>query len=111
MRDDYPQFRERDAEVIAVAPDNPEALRAYWERERIPFPGLADPEHKVADRYGQAVRWLRFGRMPSLLVLDRDGVPRLRHDGRSMRDIPANRDILALLDRLPRSGRGNPLPR
>lgn len=102
MRDDYEQFRQRGAAILAVAPDDPAAVRAYWEREGLPFPGLADPRHAVARAYGQAVRLLRLGRLPTLLVLDRHGVVRFRHDGRSMRDIPPNADLLALLDQLAR---------
>lgn len=100
MRDTYPQFQQRGAEILAIAPDRPDAVRAYWERERIPFPGLTDPDHAVAKRYGQQVRLLRFGRMPAVLIVDPTGVIRFRHDGRSMRDIPTVRDLLACLDQL-----------
>lgn len=75
-------------------------MRTYWEREHIPFPGLTDPGHAVARRYGQQVRLLRFGRMPAVLIVDPAGVIRFRHDGRSMRDIPTVDDLLTHLDQL-----------
>ena len=100
MRDHYSQFQQRGAEVLAIAPDRPDAVRAYWERERIPFPGLIDSDHAVARRYGQQIRLLRFGRMPAVLIVDPAGVIRYRHDGRSMRDIPTVDDLLTCLDQL-----------
>lgn len=100
MRDNYQQFQERGAEILAIAPDRPDAVRTYWEREHIPFPGLTDPGHAVAKRYGQQVRLLRFGRMPAVLIVDPAGVIRFRHDGRSMRDIPTVDDLLTRLDQL-----------
>jgi peroxiredoxin Q/BCP len=79
-----------------------------WDKERLPFVGLADPEHSVADRYGQEVKLLRMGRMPALIVVGKDGVIHYHHYGDSMRDIPPNSEILALLENLNRkSGRDN----
>jgi len=38
--------------------------------------------------------------MPALIVIDKAGQIRYRHYGDSMRDIPANDEILSLLDQL-----------
>ena len=50
MRRDYKKFINRDAEVLSIGPENQEAFHDYWEKEKLPFVGLADPDHKVADR-------------------------------------------------------------
>ncbi len=100
MRNEYPQFVERGAEILDLGPDSAAAFRAYWDEHDMPFPGLADPDHRVAKRYGQPFRLLKLGRMPLLLVVDRSGVIRYRHDGSSMRDIPDAADLLAVLDRI-----------
>ena len=100
LRQDYDQFVERDAEVIVIGPDKADAFTRYWKKETLPFIGLPDPSHQVADRYGQQVKLLRFGRMPALLVIDKQGVIRYRHYGGSMSDIPNNDEILNLLDQL-----------
>ena len=71
-----------------------------WDKEQYPFIGLPDPEHRVADSYGQQVKLLKLGRLPALLVIDSDGFVRYRHYGSSMRDIPNNEEILQLLDEL-----------
>ena len=56
--------------------------------------------------YGQQVKWLKFGRMPALTVIDKQGRVHYRHYGESMSDIPPNVTVLALLDELNREKAG-----
>lgn len=100
MRRDYERFAARGAEVISVGPESQEEFQSYWESEQMPFVGLADPAHVVSRLYRQGFKLLRFGRMPALIVIDRSGRIRYSHYGESMRDIPENEAVLALLDRL-----------
>jgi peroxiredoxin Q/BCP len=100
LRQDYQQFVELDAEVIVIGPDDQVAFQQYWKKEDLPFVGLADPGHAVANLYGQQVKLLKMGRMPSLMVVGRDGEIRYKHHGASMQDIPSNQEILALLEDL-----------
>ena len=62
-----------------------------------------DPRHEVAKLYGQQVKLLKLGRLPALLVIDKNGQVRYSHYGSSMSDIPANTDILTIIDQLNRS--------
>jgi peroxiredoxin len=100
LRQDYDAFVGRDAEVVAVGPEDQRAFQEYWQKEDLPFVGLADPTHTVARRYGQEVSLLKLGRMPALMVIDKAGRVRYKHYGSSMQDIPPNADILAVLDDL-----------
>jgi len=100
LRRDYKKFVDRDTEILSIGPESQKAFQDYWEKEKLPFVGLADADHKVANRYGQAVRLLKLGRMPSQLIIDLEGKIRSRHDGSSMRDIPDNKDVLAELDQI-----------
>ena len=61
----------------------------------MPFIGIHDPEHKVANLYGQEFNILKLGRMP-------DGNLRLKHKGKFIGDILSNKKILALLDEINR---------
>ena len=97
LRQDYQQFVELDAELIVIGPDDQEAFQDYWRKEHLPFVGLADPGHTVANLYGQEVKLLKMGRMPSLMVVGKDGKIHHQHYGNSMQDIPSNEEILALL--------------
>jgi peroxiredoxin Q/BCP len=102
LRQDYQEFVKRESEVLVIAPDDARQVAEYWRREALPMPGLADPGHDVANQYGQQVKILQFGRLPAMLVLDRSGEVRFEHRGDNMRDIPQNKEILALLDELNR---------
>jgi len=106
LRQDYQEFVDRGAEIIAVGPDDAEAFRSYWEKEGLPFIGLPDPEHSVLKTYGQEVKLFKLGRMPAQVLVDRSGIARYIHYGHSMSDIPTNKELLDLLDELNREGTG-----
>jgi len=100
LRQDYQKFVDRGAEVIAVGPEDRRTFAQYWEREQMPFVGLPNPDHTVADLYGQEVNLVKLGRMPAQIIIDKKGKIRYAHYGQSMSDIPPNAEILALLDDL-----------
>lgn len=100
MRQDYAQFVERQAEILVVGPDGPRAFQRTWEKEGFPFVGLADPQHTVADLYEQEVNLFKLGRMPAVVVVDKEGRMVYRHHAHSMSDIPANADLWLVLDAL-----------
>ena len=102
LRQDYQAFVERQTEIIVVGPEAPSAFRDYWQQENLPFVGLPDPEHTVLKLYGQQVNLFKLGRMPAQVLVDRKGIARYAHFGHSMSDIPANEEILALIDEVNR---------
>jgi peroxiredoxin Q/BCP len=100
MRDDYESFTSRDSEILAIGPDRKEEFIRYWQKERIPYPGLPDPEHRVALLYRQQVNLFKLGRMPLVCIVDKKGFIRFAHYGASMSDIPPNADLLRVIDEL-----------
>ena len=102
LRQDYAEFVARQAEVVVVGPDSESALRDYRRKENLPFVVLPDPAHTVAKRYGQQVNLLKAGRLPAMMVIDKQGLVRYQHYGSSMQDIPPSKEILAILDGLNR---------
>ena len=86
--------------MIAVGPDTQKAFEDYWEKNDIPFIGLADPDHLVARQYDQEVNLLKFGRIPAQMIIDKDGILTFVHYSRSMSDIPKNLDILQKIDEM-----------
>ena len=100
LRQDYQEFVNRDTEVIAIGPEDEKSFADWWHNEHMPFTGIADPQHIIAKMYGQQVKVLKLGRMPALVVVDRQGRIRYGHYGESMSDIPSDKDILSLLDEL-----------
>ena len=98
LRQDYAQFAQRDTEVVVVGPEDQAAFAKYWQQEDFPFVGLADPDHTVANQYGQQVKLLKFGRMPALMVIDKQGQVRFKHYASSMSDIVSNSELFDVLD-------------
>lgn len=99
MRDDVAAFTARDAEIICIGPDGPNAFRRYWSENNIPFVGIPDPKHKVADLYGQEWNLFKLGRVPALMLVDKQGKICYQHYSDSMSDIPENNLILSMLDK------------
>lgn len=97
LRQDYGKFQELNAEIIGFGPENAREFRRYWELNNMPFPGCPDPSHRIAALYGQEVRLLSLGRMPSVVIVDSEGVVRYIHRGKSMSDIPANATLLQIV--------------
>jgi len=90
---------------MAVGPDSVVAFRAYWNTQHIPFVGLPDPGHAVAQRYKQEVNLFKLGRMPLVTVVDAEGMIRYAHYGASMSDIPSNEELFDVIDQLKASSK------
>ena len=97
LRQDFDKFIAKESVILVVGPDDQAAFQEYWSRHELPFIGLPDPRHRVADLYGQQVKFLRAGRMPAMMVIDKVGQIRYQHYADSMRDIPSNQSILNIL--------------
>jgi len=102
LRQDHQEFVGRDAEIIAIGPEDAPTFAAWWHENEMPFVGVPDPEHRLEGLYGQQVKLHKLGRLPAQIVVDKKGTIRLAHYGNSMSDIPENSDLLSLLDELNR---------
>ena len=100
LRLEYDLFAARDTEIIAVGPENAKTFNPWWHEHEMPFVGIPDPKHRVADVYGQQADMVKPGRMPASLLIDKSGTIRYSHFGSSMGDIPENGQILSLIDGL-----------
>lgn len=95
LRQDYQAFVDADTEVVVLGPEKQQAFQKYWDQEGLPFVGLPDPRYTVLRLYGQQVKWLKLGRMPAQMVVDKSGTLRFLHYGNSMSDIPATGEMLS----------------
>jgi peroxiredoxin Q/BCP len=102
LRQQHEEFTRRGAVVVVLGPERADSFAKHWRAHDLPFVGLPDPKHTVLDRFGQEVKLLRFGRMPAQVIVDRRGTIRFAHYGDSMDDIPANEELLEILDGLER---------
>lgn len=99
----YEEFKQRNTEIIAIGIDSAPAFERFWSAGEIPFVGAPDPERKALRRYGQQVKLLRLGRLPAVVIIDREGVVRWVHYGGSMMDIPEIDELLSRIDAMERS--------
>ena len=79
LRQDYARLQALEVEVLVVGPEDAQTFGAYWAKEALPFVGLPDPDHVVADLYGQQVRLLKLGRLPAQMLIDKQGLLRYVH--------------------------------
>jgi peroxiredoxin Q/BCP len=100
LRQDIDQFVDRDTAILVIGPENAQRFANYFAENDLPFTGLPDPNHSVLKQYGQEIKLFKFGRMPAQVLLDKQGIARFVHYGKSMSDIPATDEIVALLDEL-----------
>jgi peroxiredoxin len=100
LRQELDQFIERDVAILVIGPEDSASFASYFSENQLPFLGLPDPKHSVLKLYGQEVKLFKFGRMPAQAIIDREGIVRYVHYGKSMRDIPSNRELLSLIDEI-----------
>jgi peroxiredoxin Q/BCP len=100
LREQYPLFVENMTEVIAVGPEEEGEFNAWWHNQHMPFIGIADPNHKIADLFGQQVKVLKLGRMPASFLIDKNGNIRFSYYGSSMGDIPEIKEMIDLINHL-----------
>jgi peroxiredoxin Q/BCP len=52
FRDDYSAYEKANIVILGVSPDNVESHIKFKKKFQLPFPLLADEEHKICDDYG-----------------------------------------------------------
>jgi len=102
LRQGYSKFEANDTVILVVGPEGDEAFRSYWERHDLPFTGLPDPKHSILKLYGQQIKMFKFGRMPAQAIIDKNGIVRYIHYGKSMSDIPDNDELLNIIEKINR---------
>ncbi len=100
MRDSIEEFEKRDAQLLAIAPDSLESAQAYFQRNDIPFPCLADPDREVYRRYDVQSALVSLGQRPGLFIVDGEGVVRYAYPGWQQWEIPSVEETLRQLDGL-----------
>lgn len=78
-RDDFQEFEDAGAVVLAVSPQDVDSKERWCEREHFEFPLLADTEKSVIKQYGAASPVIGVKR--TVLLIDEAGVVRWRFSG------------------------------
>jgi len=94
LREQYQEFLRAETEVVAIVGDSVEAARSYFEKNRLPFPCLADLHHEIYDLYNVETKMLSLGQRPGLFIIDQDGIVRYAHIGSQQWEIPGTAQVL-----------------
>ena len=101
FRDAYNLFQERGAVVLGVSPDDVASHQKFRQKFSLPFPLLADEDHRVAETYGAWGEKTFAGRtsvgiIRSTFVIDPDG-----RVAKAMYGVNAERNPAEVLEALP----------
>lgn len=100
MRDRLDEFTQRNATVVAIAPDTLDNARSYFERNHLPFACLADADRAVFRQYDVKSAMISLGQRPGLFIVDKDGIVRYAYLGWQQWEIPTIDETLKELDAL-----------
>ena len=53
MKGDIKQFTDRNTQIVVIAPHEKARVRAYWEKNNLPYIGIPDPDGTLGKLYGQ----------------------------------------------------------
>lgn len=62
LRDNYGRLLKSGAVIYGISPDSVESHVAFTRKFKLPFPLLADPDHKIADKFGVWVEKNLYGK-------------------------------------------------
>ena len=62
LRDHFADLRRQGITVLGVSPDDEKSHKKFQSKFELPFTILADPEHKIIDKYGVWGEKLLYGR-------------------------------------------------
>lgn len=100
LRDDYEKIKNLNAELYAILPDNLESAKKFESKYAKKYPLYYDAKKKVNKMLKQEVKPLKLGRMPALLIIDKQGIIKYAYYSDEMSDIPENDEIFEVLQNI-----------
>jgi len=86
-----------DGYLYPILVDNENNAKKMEQKYARKYPIFYDESKKVVEMLKQEVRLIKFGRMPGLLVIDKEGIIQYAYYSENMHDIPENDEILEVL--------------
>ena len=97
LRRDIEKFEALDGYLYPILVDNENNAKKMEQKYARKYPIFYDESKKVVEMLKQEVRLIKFGRMPGLLVIDKEGIIQYAYYSENMHDIPENDEILEVL--------------
>lgn len=98
---DKDQFEQLDTIIYPILVDslkNAVTMEQKYANEE--FPIYYDENKEVVKRLHQEFKVFKFGRMPALLIVDKEGIIQYAYYSDSMSDIPKNTELFEMLEKL-----------
>ena len=95
------KFKELNAEIYAITADrfeNARRLELHYAKEA--FPIYFDKTHEVVRKLQQEVKILKLGRLPAVLVVNKEGIIQWAYYGSNLRDLPKILELFEVLEKL-----------
>jgi peroxiredoxin len=86
--------------LYPILVDNKENAIKMEQKYARKYPIYYDEEKVVSKLLHQEIKLLKLGRMPGLLIIDKQGIIQYAYYGDSMKDIPENKEILEMLGKI-----------
>lgn len=109
---DYQKFKKMKTEIVAISSGNVKEGRKTEEKAKPEFPLLLDTNSEVIESYGILVKKRELKdipalmhrkknyAMPSVFLLDKEGILRYKYIGKTFTDRPSNEDLLKGIKKL-----------
>lgn len=98
LNEDLKKFEEQEAVIFPILADSESgAKQLELTCNECQIPIYFDKPKKVLKELHQEVILSKAGRMPAVIIVDKEGVVRYAYFGESMSDIPANDVLLTVL--------------
>jgi peroxiredoxin len=89
-----------NAYLYPILADNETNAKKLEQKYARKYPIFYDETKRVPKMLKQEVKLLKLGRMPGLLIIDKNGIIQYAYYGENMHDIPSNEEILEVLKKI-----------
>ena len=100
LRKDYEKFIELNAYLYPILADKESNAKKLEQKYARKYPVFYDETKQVPNMLKQEVKIFKLGRMPGLLIIDKNGIIQYAYYGENMHDIPSNEEILEVLKKI-----------
>ena len=89
-----------DTYLYPILVDNENNAKKMEQKYARKYPIFYDESKKVVTMLKQEVRRIKLGRMPGLLIINKEGIIKYAYYSKNMHDIPENDEILKVLKKI-----------
>jgi len=100
LRKDFEKFEQLDTYIYVILVDGEENAKKMVDEHAKRYPIFYDQTKKVAKLLKQEIKLAKAGRMPALLIVDKQGIIQYAYYGDSMKDIPKNEVVFEILEKI-----------